>query len=339
MRLLSALVLFMLGGCANGTWRGTVDNDLFSPTGDDRNYTSGVALEYSPDETSTYEVGQKIYTPENLSASERITDDRSYAGYIWAGYARHRVSLCRTGGAIREETGFRVGAVGAPSLASETQKFFHNSLLSDAVSPKGWRHQIETEVTVGAHHERKKSLFRFGHGQWRGDAIGIVRADLGTDITRARVGGMLRYGLRLPDVFGGERPGCQAFRPDPTSSGLQKPIDPWLDTFGSASDNASLVDRASYLGPPWAQGSPLRAHLSLEANAHVTAYNILIDNHLFRRGTDLSLEPLGYDFSAGLFFEWGNYTVGYRHTTRSAEFVGDRSSSFGSIVVGWSFKN
>ena len=325
VRLFSAGLLFALASCTAGTWRITAENDSLSRDVTDRNYTNGTSISYSPNRETTYEIGQKIYTPQDLTQSARIPDDRPYAGQLWVGATKHKVATCKDGCSLTESTGVRVGVVGALSLASETQRFVHND-VGIGVDPKGWRHQIEDELTVGVHFERRRQLFGFGSARWGGDVIGLARADLGTDITRFRAGAILRFGLNLPSAS--ERPSMAPLLLGPSPIGPRVP-------FGSASDSRTSSGEVSACECA-KRREPLRAYLSLQADAHATAYNIFIDNHLFRRGTDLSLEPLGYDLSASLMFEWDGYRIGYQQIFRSAEFEGDDRHAVGSIVVGWS---
>ena len=330
-RLVSVGLLLGLAGCAVGSWRVTAENDLFPAGRSDRNYTSGVSIAYSPDETNTLEVGQKFYSPEDLTARHRVDGDRPNAGQLWVGHSVHRVKPCPDGGALREQTGLRVGLVGAGSLASETQRFVHK-YISFSQDPKGWASQIEDEVTLGVHYERRRRLFDFGRGSWKGDATALARADVGTDITRFRVGGILRFGFNLAT---GSSPAGLA----PTQFGPRPERPRALPRMmsGSASGDLSFGAPSGGVASASEPTSALRVYISLGADAHYTAYNVFIDNHLFGPGTDLSLEPLGYDLSASVTSEWKGYRFGYQQILRSAEFVGDVEHKVGSFFVGWEF--
>ena len=339
--LLLSLVAGLVG-CTAGRSAFTIENDLFAIQKSDNNYTQGMAFTHAPDDAQTFEIGHRFYTPKNIELPDPMPKDRPYAGHLWVGHARHHVTPCRDGGALRTQSGFRVGFVGAPSLASELQKLAHK--ISGSTEPMGWRHQIETEPTIGVHCERKRRFFDFGCGAWRGDAMGLVRADIGTDITRFRIGGTLRFGLNLP--------GTGLETPKPTSFG-QPPIRNRImdfdrdefsggERFLSRSDDLSTAPLPRYgfeKGAPRQikPRDPLRAYLTLGADAHYTAYNVFIDNHLFRKGTELSLEPIGFDVSAGVMVEWQGFRFGYQHIFRTAEYVGDRTRDVGSIVIGRSF--
>jgi len=154
-----------------------LDQDLFAfGLNEDRDYTTGVAMEFFwqkqglypmdegvlwlgqrlgvLDEKTTTErsftIGSMAYTPNDLSASESIFDDRPYASLIYLGnkhvYADHD-------SAIGVE--LRVGVLGT-GVAREAQQAMHRLWRdaandSEPVDPKGWGHQISNggEATLG----------------------------------------------------------------------------------------------------------------------------------------------------------------------------------------------
>ena len=343
--LVALVFTLSLAACARGRLSTTLENDLFARFSlrDDSNYTNGIAVAYTPDDVNVYEVGQKMYTPEDLASPFKIRSDRPYAGQLWAGAARRSSKVLRRGGVLRQELGVRIGVVGPGSLASEAQKFIHND-LNLGVPPRGWRHQIESEVTIGAHYMRDQTYLQFGRGAWNGDLTGMARLSLGTDVTRARFGGRIRFGLNVIrrtnsagsgtiSPSGGALPALHEL----PGTDIIEHSAPTYETLASMSDDDTWSRRmfVSTAAMRATKDEPPRAYLSIGAQAHCTLYNIFIDNHLFRDGTSLSLRPLGFDLTAGVHFEWKNVHVGYQHVMRTQEFDGDGGRSIGSFVIGF----
>lgn len=145
-----------------------IDQDLFVPTkSTDRDYTMGVAVEFFADDgplyqldglvrrfgklfkfpeaaTDTYRsyvLGSVIYTPEDLSRSDPIFDDRPYASII---YLANKRIVAKGDKAVGAE--FLVGLLGT-NIANEVQSQIH-AWWRDAtgepepVNPEGWNNQI-----------------------------------------------------------------------------------------------------------------------------------------------------------------------------------------------------
>lgn len=189
----------------------TLDNDLFILTDNDGYYTNGIHFrfeskpfdEFSHDNTPSfllpllkpfpvvtdtfgqrtlaYQFGQAMFTPENITISERQPDDLPYAGmlYVAADLSARNTSYADT---IR----FMAGIVGPWSQADEVQQQIHYVTSSD--EPNGWEYQLHNEFVLNMMYERRTAFhsgqFESGFNyQW----VGIQQAELGTINTGAEV--------------------------------------------------------------------------------------------------------------------------------------------------------
>jgi hypothetical protein len=157
-----------------------LDNDYFSMSGRDYDYTGGDALTFygrraaewpiSLDgaldwveralslrggsapyfTTHALQIGHMAFTPEDLRASRPIYDDRPYASLVYLSNNRTYI-----GGALDPvyQTSVTLGFLGLP-VAEQTQRFLHKRLNMRDI-PNGWDYQISEggeptlRVTVG----------------------------------------------------------------------------------------------------------------------------------------------------------------------------------------------
>ncbi len=146
-----------------------IDNDLFAPTGNDRDYTGGVGLTLSGPQTADYwwsldpllgpidrvlladraahgdssiqhavQVGYLSFTPQDLRAEQINFADRPYASLLFVTSARHY--LAPDANSIRF-SGLTLGALGL-SFADNLQREVHHIVGGD--EPRGYDHQISS---------------------------------------------------------------------------------------------------------------------------------------------------------------------------------------------------
>lgn len=143
-----------------------------------------------------YGVGQAMFTPDNISATELIEDSRPYAGLLfWSGalYAFDQQQADRLS--------LTLGVVGPAAGAKHTQKFVHS--LSGATEPRGWRNQIENEPVFALEAQR---MWRVGEGRLGPlelDAVGGGSAQIGNLASHLATGLTLRVGSRLGSTWSG----------------------------------------------------------------------------------------------------------------------------------------
>ena len=212
----------------SGTFGLYFENDLFAGT--DRCFTGGFKLGWvsknipNPKEKSllkllpfvnkpgyhhtfSLSLGQNIFTPDNITISEIIEDDRPYAGILYFAFGMHSMSQRRL---LCWE--FNIGIVGPHSYAEQAQKIIHN--LTKGVQPKGWDNQLKDELMLQLIHERKWKYSLFNSENSFGfELIPHLGAGMGNVYIYGSSGIQMRMGWNLPKDFGTPliRPGGDTF--------------------------------------------------------------------------------------------------------------------------------
>ncbi len=211
----------LLSAAADNAWEGqvlsfTMENDAL--TGNDRHYTSGARVQYASEDNALYkwtqsmsravpalgfeieaekwavELGQQIYTPEDLKAAAVVEDDRPYAGWLYARAALQRRGPGVGSSVAMEWFGIDVGVVGPEALGEEAQTTFHSN------EPQGWENQLDTEITVGLRYLRRQ-LWERRFNDWRLHVIPFADAAVGTVDTHMGAGLQVRFGYNVPNEF------------------------------------------------------------------------------------------------------------------------------------------
>ena len=141
-------------------------------------------------------LGQEIYTPEDLEASELLVGDRPYAGWLFARLTLQRRGPLSRRWSVLETFDLDLGVIGPESLAEQTQKEWHGA------DPRGWDHQLETEPGFALRYERR---FQFKPSEdsdgWGVRFIPHVGGSAGNIATYLHAGGTVRFGYNVPDEF------------------------------------------------------------------------------------------------------------------------------------------
>ena len=298
-----------------GTLSFTLENDLFAGT--DRDYTSGVLLQYIgarndlpdwghwakdrlgwlTDADSwhvSYGLGQNMYTPQDIGLSTPPPDDRPYAGFLYG-------SL----GLIGNDDGKRldilqldIGVVGEYSLAEDSQKFVHSVIGSQ--NPEGWDTQLENEVAFRVLFERT----------WRaGRKLPVDMFDLEVDFT-PHAGGALgtvetylaagfgaRIGQDLGDDFGPPR-----VRPALSGPGFFEDQD----------------------GFSW--------YVFAGIQGRAVARDLFVEGNTFTDGPGLDVRRIQGDLQAGVAVQVLRTEVAFTYVLRSPQYIGqDHFARFGSV--------
>lgn len=138
------------------------DNDSYLGQGSDRYYTNGLFIDFrmaKPQqelkagiEKKIYElsVGQKMYNPKSGFSPDPATQDRPFAGYLYAGIA---ASWFTTDEQIWKAN-VEIGTTGPNSLARDGQELLHRT--TGFYTPAGWEYQIKNELkaTVGLQYTK-----------------------------------------------------------------------------------------------------------------------------------------------------------------------------------------
>ena len=317
---------------SGGTITVYIENDSFANT--DRNYTSGVKFGWSSPDLSKFSetpvakpflpvldvvpfinepadqknlvlaLGQNIYTPNDTETTTLITDDRPYAGWLYAG-----VGVVWKNANVRNSVVFDLGIVGPWSLAQESQRWVHD-VLEDG-HPKGWDNQLHNEFGFVGTYERTWRLprreSRSGFG-W--EFLPHAGAALGNVATYANLGAEFRFGVNLPDNFG-----TSAIS---TSSVTPTPVD---GTMGAG--------RA---------GFDLGAHLFARVDGRAVAHNIFLDGNTFGSSHSVDRKIFVADLSTGVAVNYRNTGVAFALVYRSREFDGqDEGQVFGTVSLVFSY--
>lgn len=201
----------------------TIENDIFAR--DDNNYTSGLALQWTTDEISTYREGSlyrsivdtasflpfvgdddrehylsfslvhQIYTPTDIENPNPPLDDQPYAGLL------HTIlELASRGERTQHDYSLLLGVVGPAARAEQAQTFTHEVVRTD--EPEAWDTQLDNEPLVNANYAFHYRLVP-GHGQtdFDADVTTSLIGNLGTYLTGGGVGVTGRVGFGMPDSY------------------------------------------------------------------------------------------------------------------------------------------
>jgi lipid A 3-O-deacylase len=144
-----------------------------------------------------FSLGQSIFTPDDLAATELLRDERPYAGWLYGGVGRAT----------------NVGMVGGVAFAEDVQKTWHKWFGFQR--PNGWDNQHKNEPGFLLNYERKWRM-RTPQKYFGVDADFTPHAgvSLGNILTQASVGFTVRSdGLSWYVFFGAEGQGvlCNIF--------------------------------------------------------------------------------------------------------------------------------
>ena len=174
------------------------DNDSYLGQGSDRYYTNGLFLNFRhaldqqklPQgiEKKTYEItlGQKMFNPYSGYAPDPATQDRPFAGYL---YAEGAMNWFYSNESILK-TSVQVGTTGKNSLAEAGQELLHRVI--GFYDLEGWDYQIKNELALNLSAQYTRLLGRVADNAVEFSFEGY--ANLGTTFTGAGAGLLFRTG-------------------------------------------------------------------------------------------------------------------------------------------------
>ncbi len=311
-----------------------LENDLV--TGTDREYTNGIKLTWISQDLTKYRedpripewsyplieqlpfvnepgfqravalsVGQSMFTPGDITASNLIKEDRPYAGITYLGLALHCKSPRRMD--ILE---IDLGLVGPHSYAEECQKIIHRWVGSPR--PNGWYNQLKDEPILVVYYERKwKLTWEVPEGGFEYDIIPHIGGAVGNAYTGMNTGGQIRLGWNLPRDFG-------------TSI-----IGPGSDTNAPINDSdPRFFSTARRLG----------LHCFLLVDTHAVLRDISLDGNTFRDSHSVEKRPFGAHLAAGIGFIIGQVKITYAYVYRTKEYdTQEDEQAYGSITFTFSY--
>lgn len=202
---------------SEGSLSVSIENDVFS-TGGDNNYTHGTEftyvsdtqmptwlnkvaaeLNYDPPKTAlraVTNVGQKIFTPEDIESRDLIENDRPYAGWLYISSGLLADSF-KSDRRRLESLQFILGWVGPSALSDTVQTHFHSAF--GFPDPNGWHHQLHDEPTFDIEYQSQWMLpLISGHV----DVIPQINTIVGTSSRFIAGGFTLRVGSRINSDYG-----------------------------------------------------------------------------------------------------------------------------------------
>ncbi len=295
-----------------------VENDMWAHT--DRYYTNGikfgVGLPFEILQTPAAELlrgldpdggedvhvglflGQNLYTPRDISVAAAQPGDRPWGAWLYLGGVAQRARGNRL-----NTVEIDVGLVGPAALGEEVQRRWHR--LIGARKPRGWDNQGDSEPAFLASFLHKR---RFGD-----ESANLVLhggATVGTVMTLARAGGMLRAGQRMT-----------GFGPDTIEPG------------GAMLHGTRASGAAARLGSEW--------YVFAGVDHRLVAHNIFLDGPVFRAGPSVDRRTHVYDLSVGFSFRIDGLRFSWTRIRRSEEFraagTGGGSQRFDSLNLGFEF--
>lgn len=337
--LVSGLVLTPQVRAADDPWTFNIyfENDLFGES--DQNYTNGIRLSWvSPDTASYYDdpafpawvravnrrlrffnhidaplehnlvisLGQLMYTPSDVEATELLKDQRPYAGYLYTGFAYHTRSDSQL-----DVMEISVGIVGPEAQGEQAQDWIHDLRGFDKY--QGWDNQLKNEPALNFLYEHKRRWFREDLGKRWGlehDFIGHGGVSLGNVATHVNFGGEYRLGWDLPDDFGTSAVRAGGDNSAPGRGDLRR----------------QAKDKLVY-----------GFHAFLAADARLVARDIFLDGNTFRDSHSVDKEIAVADLYTGVSFLTGRWKLSFALVIRTREFKQQpHHHKYGSLSLSYS---
>lgn len=322
--MFGALVAVLVTSSARaGTWTANVENDRIANT--DRHYTNGVRLGWVSDaKDGSYlpivrdtlqmlypladvrggrlgmELGHNMYTPADTEARNLVTDDRPYAGWLYASGSLYAETGKGIGDHFTEtldKMAVEFGIVGPAALGKQVQNEYHK--LINVATSKGWENQLNNEPGINIIGERKWRHKALRYSGFEFDAVPHVGASLGNVYTHINGGVILRFGQELFIDYGPPL------------------IRPSLSGFGAINP----ADRLAWYAFAGVDG-------------RWVARNIFLDGNTFSDSHSVDKKPFVGDFVAGVAFTYQNVRLAFTHVMRSREFDGQSDADrFGALSL------
>lgn len=296
------------------------ENDLFG-SGEDSHFTHGTRISYLTREQPTgFEgtikssvlavipkflipktrrfgliFGQSIFTPEDISRSDLILDDRPYAGWLYLG-----AGFVTEGGEenkFMENLEINLGVVGPGALGEQIQTGWHD--LINIKEPQGWDNQLNNEPGFILFYERKwplrppqKKLNKIV------DLTPSAGFALGNVFTYFATGLTLRLGYNVPNDYGPPR-----IRPGLAGSGFFTPQNDFT----------------------W--------YIFAGVEGRAVGRNIFLDGNTFQDSHSVDKKILVGDLQVGIVLTlYRNFRMGFTNVFRTKEFNGQpEPDEFGSL--------
>ncbi len=301
-----------------------IENDMLARS--DRYYTNGIKLgggmafdllqlpaaevlrQIAPDAGGKVHLGlfagQNLYTPRSIAVTQAQPLDRPWAAWLYLGGVAQQVRDNRL-----DTVEVDLGLVGPSALGKEVQSGWHR--LIGSPQPRGWHNQIPNEPAFLVSW-LAKSKHRLGRaGGLEIEVVPHGGATVGTVMTLARAGGLVRLGSNMT-----------GFGPDTIEPG-----------------GAMLQNMRREYEPGRAQGLEWYGFAGLDHR--LIGYNIFLDGAAFRDSPSVRRRPHVYDLSLGFSLRYRALRLSLTRVKRSEEFFTSGSNggrqTFDSVNLGLEF--
>jgi lipid A 3-O-deacylase len=299
-----------------------VENDSLGG-GTDKNYTSGVRLNYinigaqfpeiahkidrliptfDINKTSSiyYSFGQSIYTPRDITLAAANDNDRPWAAFLYGSLGMVTLTDNHT-----DEVEATLGIVGPAAMGEWAQKTIHKHLTSSP-EPEGWSHQLKNEPGLMLAWQRGWPMFLNGHVK---SNFWSLKPYAGLTVGNIKTYGSAGFTIRLSPVESKWQDTPVRVRPAMPGTGIYEiPQNKWS----------------------WSLFS------GIEARA--VAHDIFLDGNTFASSHSIDKKLFVADANAGVALTYKNTRISYTLVYRTKEFDSqDNPEIFGALSVGVRF--
>lgn len=286
----------------NGLRFAMVRNPEFNPGWVDRFgdwYCARFCGDEPTEEVFGWSFGQNLFTPDDISITALILDDRPYAAVLYGSLFVDFVDDLET---RKQTVELQFGIVGPEAGGESVQREFHQ--LIDDELPMGWDNQLGFEPILNLGYQQERRWILIGK---RAEGLAIVDVvphwgfAVGNLTTRVNAGGTLRLGKNLAGF----------------------PQADIANTFGGGGGRANRPN--------------FEAYVFLGVDGRAVAHNLLLDGNTFKDSHEVDKRTGVYDLRGGLFLRWRGWQFNYTFIRRSQEFdpargENDGKHDFGSIT-------
>lgn len=265
-----------------------------------------------PTHSIVVKFGQAIFTPRNRSRLDLISNDRPYAGLLYAGLSMNqRHSLAQIDLEVLDTHEIVIGVMGPWSLAKEFQDMAHDVYGDRRFN--GWDHQLNNEPAAQLAMEKKIKYYRGSGTIIPGFSVDFIRSmglRLGNIETSANLGIESRLGVNIPNDF------------------------------GSLTIRPSTENRPSTTAPT--ADLPSGAHIFTLVEVKLIAHNFSLDGNLFSSSHQVTRRPwVGYGavgFSVQTVLMKRGYKLSIMSVYNTREFEEQESQhAYGSVALSVEF--
>jgi lipid A 3-O-deacylase len=246
-------------------------------------------------------LGQKIFTPKNLTLTVPNPDDQPYAAWLYLGFGANIKN-----GDHGHSVELDVGMVGPNALGEQAQNNLHRTI--GIATAQGWDSQLKNEPTIELSFQERWRFLRIkNETDTLFDLIPYVGVAVGNVLDAAQAGGLFRFGYHLPDDLGPSRP----------------------STLGSdAYVNPRRMDQADHK-------FGLYGFWGISGSA--VAHSIFLDGNTFTSSAHVTRIPLIYNIEEGITMSLYGFYVSWKFITISPEFESRKeTNSFASVQLTYS---